>query len=180
VSVKLKHPSTILVYKESKMGTKMGVNVNVKGKEVKEKPDVKVEFRTKVRDGEKYEIARVMERFGGSPYTEMIKGRCHRGAVKDLLKRLDEFSFRVTESTNTIYISGSDSKVVMRYVAILVGCMHCTKNPYKYEDLIYAVENLGSCEVLLWFTRMAEMYELKGYQGICRVAKAFKILYRVD
>jgi hypothetical protein len=180
VSVKLKHPSTILVYEESEMGTKMGVNVNVKGKEVKETPYVKVEFRTKVRDGKQYEIARVMERFGGSPYSDVIRGRCYKGLVIDLLDQLNWLSFRATKTDNVIYISGSDAKVVMRYVAILVGFMHCTKDPYKYVDLMYEVAGLSECESIFWFSRLVEAYESKRRQSMCRVVKAFRILYRID
>jgi hypothetical protein len=182
VSVKLNYLSTILVYEESEIGTKMGVNMNVKGKEVKEPPYVKIEFRTKVRDGEKYEIACVMERFGGSPYTDVIKGRCDKWMVINLLDQLNwlSFSFRATKTDNAIYISGSDAKVVMRYVAILVGFMHCTKDPYKYVDLMYEVAGLSEYESIFWFSRLVDLYERKGRQSICRAAKAFRILYKVD
>lgn len=158
----------------------MGVIVSVKEKRMEEAPDVKIEFETMIRDGERYEVARVMERFSPSHYADVIKGRCDRMIVINLLEQLNRLSFRAIKTDNAIYISGTDARTVMRYVTILVGCVHCTKDPYKYVDLMYEVAGLGECEALFWFSRMVEAYESERRQNMCRMAKAFKILHKID
>jgi len=141
---------------------------------------VAIRFSKKKRGGRTYEVARIYELYGTRRYVTLIAAKCERELIETLLNRLAWLVLVVehSEDEDTIYVDGIGIEDAMRRLAIFVGFRACTRSMHVITDLIGNISALGEHEAIFWFNRMLDAYELEGFSGVCRVAKAFKILHK--
>jgi len=104
---------------------------------------------------------------------------CERGVITGFLERVGVDVMR-SKTGKTIYLEGDRSEELFRKLIILAGCRQCVKAPSKVLDIAGVVAGLGEFETLFWYTKVIEGYERRGFWGVCRVAKAFRVLYGID
>lgn len=109
----------------------------------------------------------------------LFHARCERGVILSFLERVNAVT-STSRSGKTIYIEGSGVEDLLRKLIILAGVRQCTKSPLKVRDLVEVVGSLGEFETIFWYSKILEEHERRRYWGVCRVAKAFRILNRID
>jgi len=139
-------------------------------------PPIAVRFSVRRRGEEVYDVIHI---FNGSR-GKVFSARCERGLVSSFLERLSGLSVRRSSSGKTIYLDGEEALEAMRRLVILAGCRQCTRSTRKVVDLVEAVSSIGEYELLFWSSKMLEAYESRGFWGVCRAARAFRILHRID
>ncbi|MBE9390829.1 hypothetical protein IOK49_01850 [Fervidicoccus fontis] len=137
---------------------------------------VAIRFSVRRRDGEAYDVIHI---FNGSR-DKVFSARCERGLVSSFLERLEGLSIRRSSSGKTLYLDGEGALGAMRRLVILAGCRQCTKSARKAIDLAEAVLSIGEYELIFWSSKMLEAYEFRGFWDVCRTARAFRVLYRID
>ncbi|MEM1982522.1 MAG: hypothetical protein QXZ63_02525 [Sulfolobales archaeon] len=75
-----------------------------------------------------------------------------------------------------LVLEGEDPDTYLRRLVVYSGVRQHINNSV---DLAGTVQGLNEVEVLFWYSRFLEAYEEVGYWGVYRVAKAFRLLYRV-
>ncbi|MEM4003605.1 MAG: hypothetical protein QXM43_04815 [Desulfurococcaceae archaeon] len=73
-------------------------------------------------------------------------------------------------------LESEDPDTYLRRLVVYLGVRQHMKNS---ANLIEIVQNLSEIESLFWYSRFLEAYDRIGYWGVYRVAKAFRLLYRV-
>lgn len=131
--------------------------------------------RRKGYHGKPVEIVHFYSPVGG----KVFHARCERGVILSFLERVNE-SVRKSKTGKTIYLEGSGAEGLFRKLIILAGCKQCTRATSKILEVMEAVAGLGEFETIFWYSNMIKEYERSGYWGVCRVARAFRILYRID
>lgn len=114
--------------------------------------------------------------FGGG---KLFSARCEHGIVTSFLER-SNITIRRSRTGKTIYFENAESEEIFRKLVIFSGIRQCTRSPSKIVDIIEATSSLGEFETVFWYSKMIEEYEKRGFWGVCRVAKAFRTLYRID
>ncbi len=137
-------------------------------------------------------VLRFTRRMGGrdKKYSEIthfyhsISGRifhakCERGVIISFLERIGN-EVRKSKSGKTIYIEGDKAEDILKRLIILSGNRQCLKTLTKIPDIAEVVIGLGEFEAMFWYSKIIEEYEKRGYWGVCRVARAFRILYEIS
>lgn len=117
--------------------------------------------------------------FHSSTSGKVFHARCERGVVSSFLERLDSTTRR-GRTGKTIYLEGARAEELFRRLIILAGCRECTQSQSKIPEIVEVVAGLGEFETIFWYSKILEEYERRGFWGVCRVAKSFRVLYRVD
>lgn len=120
-----------------------------------------------------------MAHFYGLSSSKVFHARCERAVILSFIERVNG-DFRRSRTGKTIYLEGNRAEDILRRLIVLAGCRQCIKNESKIADVADAVTGLSEFETIFWYSRMIEEYENRGYWGVCRVAKAFRVLYRID
>lgn len=110
---------------------------------------------------------------------KVFESRCEPGVIFSFLERIG-FEARRSKKGKTIYLEGSRGEEVFRKLVILAGCRQSLKKQLKILDVAEEVAGLGEFEAIFWYSKMIEEHERKGFWGVCRVARAFRILHRID
>lgn len=117
--------------------------------------------------------------FYSSTSGRVFHARCERGVVLSFLQRVNGDARR-SRTSKTIYLEGARAEELFRKLVILAGCRQCTRSSFKIPEISEVVAGLGEFETIFWYSKILEEYEKKGFQGVCRVARAFRVLYRID
>lgn len=117
--------------------------------------------------------------FYGPTGSKIFHARCERGVISSFLERANGF-VRRSRTGKTIYLEGTRAEEFFRKLIILAGCKQCMRTASKILEVAEAVAGLGEFETIFWYSKMIEEFEKRGYWGVCRVAKAFRVLYRID
>lgn len=117
--------------------------------------------------------------FYSSTSGRIFHARCERGAVSSFLQRINSDARR-SRTGKTIYLEGARAEELFRKLVILTGCRQCTRSQAKIPEIAEVVAGLGEFETIFWYSKILEEYEKKGFWGVCRVAKSFRVLYRID
>jgi len=110
---------------------------------------------------------------------KVFQARCERGVISSFLERING-AVRRSKTGKTIYLEGPRAEEFFRKLIILAGCRQCVRATSKILEVAEVVAGLGEFETIFWYSKMIEEYEKKGYWGVCRVAKAFRVIHRID
>lgn len=138
--------------------------------------------RRRGRDGRMHEFMYIYN----AGNTRIFHARCEHGVISSFLERINcglditDCEIGRSRSGRTIYIAGRRAKDLMMRVAIVAGVRQCTRSPSKVHDALDIVAGLGEFETIFWYSRVLEEYERRGFWGVCRAARAFRVLYRID
>jgi len=116
--------------------------------------------------------------FYSSSGGKVFHARCERGVVLSFLERLGK-SVKQSRTGKTIYLEGVETEELLRKLIILASCRQCMKSPTKMPEVAEVIAGLGEFETIFWYTKAVEEHEKKSFRGVCRVAKAFRILHRI-
>ena len=114
------------------------------------------------------------------PYgVEELKARCEKNLI---IKLLDGINANYRIIGNRIVISGPqvDAETAFRKALLLAAVRECTRSPSKVYMVLNAVKGLDFYSLLFWVSKVIRAYENAGRSGVCRVARAFRILYGID
>ena len=117
--------------------------------------------------------------FYSSTSGKVFHARCEQGVISSFLERING-AVRRSKTGKTIYLEGARAEELFRKLIILAGCRQCVRATSKILEIAEVVAGLGEFETIFWYSKMIEGYEKKGYWGVCRVAKAFRVLHRID
>ncbi len=117
--------------------------------------------------------------FHSSTSGKVFHARCERGVISSFLERVNGAA-RWSKTRKTVYLEGARAEELLRKLVILVGCRQCTRDQSKIPEIAEVVASLGEFETIFWYSKILEEYEKRGFWGVCRVAKAFRVLYRID
>lgn len=92
---------------------------------------------------------------------------------------LDRFKTIYEDKGEFLTVSGSDADEKIRRLTVFSGVRQ-TVDEGLGKPLLELVASMNEVEVLFWFSRFINTYQNGGYWGVYRVAKSFKILYRVE
>jgi hypothetical protein len=130
------------------------------------------------RVGERRKLVEVVH-FYSLTGGKVFYARCERGVISSFLERINGVARR-SRTGKTIYLEGARAEELFRKLIILTGCRQCTRSPSKIPEIAEVVAGLGEFETIFWYSKMLVEYEKKGFWGVCRVAKAFRVLHRID
>lgn len=125
------------------------------------------------------EVAHFYSPYGG----KVFHAYCERGVVSSFIERIIyTFNSNVERSRTgkSIYLEGGKAEDIFRRLVILAGCTQSVRIRTKIVEVAESVAGLGEVETIFWYNKMLEEYEKRGYWGACRVAKAFRVIYRID
>jgi len=135
-----------------------------------------VRFATKrKRGGERAEVAYMYDSMGSLAF----RSYCERSSLVSFLERLGA-EFKRSRSGKTIYLEGEGAEEAFRRLLVFSAVRQCTRSPAKVLDVADAVAGLSEFEAVFWYTKLLSEYERRGYWGVCRVARAFRVLNRID
>ncbi len=117
--------------------------------------------------------------FYGSTGGKVFHARCERGVISSFLERMNGAVSR-SRTGKTIYLEGTKAEELLRKLIILAGCRQCLRASSKISEVAEVIAGLGEFEAIFWYSKILEEYEKRGFWGVCRVAKAFRVLYRID
>lgn len=117
--------------------------------------------------------------FYSSANSKVFHARCERGVISSFLERMGGVVSR-SRTGKTMYLAGARAEGLFRKLIILAACRQCTRSQLKIPEIAEAVASLGEFETIFWYSRILEEYDERGFWGVCRAAKAFRILYRID
>jgi len=134
-----------------------------------------IRFSTR-KVGERGRLAEVAHFYspGGG---KVFHAYCERGVIYSFLERV---GCKAKGRGRVLYLEGDGAADVFRRLAVLAGARQSVRVPAKVQDIAEAVAGLGELELIFWYSRMVEEHERNGYWGVCRVARAFRTVYRVD
>ncbi len=117
--------------------------------------------------------------FYSSAIGKVFHARCEHGVISSFLERMNGVVGR-SRTGKTLYLEGARAEEFLRKLIILAGCRQCLRVTSKVPEVVEAVAALGEFETIFWYSKMIEEYEKKKFIGVCRVAKAFRILHKID
>lgn len=91
---------------------------------------------------------------------------------------LDWLKVEYNDQGEFLVVSGSDVDDKLRRLVVFSGVRQ-TVNESLGKPLLEFVASLNEIEALFWFSRFINTYQKGGYWDVYRVAKSFKILYRI-
>jgi len=127
------------------------------------------------RNGKPMDIVHFYSPAGG----KVFHARCERGIITGFLRRVNG-SVRLSKTGKTLYLEGDRAEDILRRLAILAGSRQCVRSNVKIAGIAETVASLGEFETIFWYSKIIEEYERRGFWGVCRVAKAFRILHGID
>jgi len=141
-------------------------------------------LRFTVRGGGRGRPVEVMHMYD-STGSKVFLARCSRSTLMSFIERLSAtgaFNARIERSRSgrTIALLGDGAEDLFRRVVIFAGVAQCTRSPSKVLDAAEVLAGLGEFEVVFWYTKILGEYERRGFWGVCRVARSFRTLYRID
>ncbi len=112
-------------------------------------------------------------------YGKVFHARCEHSVIFSFIERLNG-KIRRSKTGKTIHLEGNRAEDIFRRLIIFAGSRQCIRKETKIIELAETIASLGEFETIFWYNKILEGYESRGYWGVCRVAKAFRILYRID
>jgi len=143
--------------------------------EVKRPITIRFTTRKMRKTGRRVEVAN----FYSSTSSRIFHARCERGVISGFLERINA-PVRRSKTGKTIYLEGERAEELLRKLVILAGCRQSIKVASKMLEVAGVVASFGEFETIFWYSKMIEGYEKRGFWGVCRVARAFRTLYRTD
>ena len=110
---------------------------------------------------------------------KLFHARCEHGVISSFLERMNGAVGR-SRTGKTMYLDGARAEELSRKLIILAGCRQCLRTSSKISEVAEVVAGLGEFESIFWYSKILEEYERRRFWGVCRVAKAFRVLYGVD
>jgi len=117
--------------------------------------------------------------FYSEPGGRIFHARCERGVISSFLERLGEVVGR-SRTGKTLYLEGARAEDIARRLIILAACRQCMKKSSRILDVAEALMGISEFEAIFWHSKILDEYEKKGYWGVCRVARAFRVIHRID
>ncbi len=139
----------------------------------------RVVLRFSIRKTEKHRKPIEVAHFYGSAGGKVFHAHCEHGVISSFLERMNGAVSR-SRTGKTIYLEGAKSEELLRKLIILAGCRQCLKASSKISEVAEAIAGLGEFEAIFWYSKILEEYEKRGFWGVCRVAKAFRVLHGID
>jgi len=141
--------------------------------------DKQIILRFLTRKSERRGISREIVYFYNSSWGKMFHALCERGVISSFLERVGA-KVRKSRTGKTLYLDGSSSEDIARRLIILAANRQCVKEASRIPDLANALTNISELEAVFWYSRIIDEYERNGYWGVCRVARAFRVIYRIN
>jgi len=117
--------------------------------------------------------------FYSSTGGKVFLAHCERGVISGFLERTNGSVGR-SRTGKTIYLEGARAEELLRKLIILAGCRQCLRASSKISEVVEVIAGLGEFEAIFWYSKILEEYEKRGFWGVCGVAKAFRVLHRID
>ncbi len=127
------------------------------------------------RPGGPYEVVHIYLRGIG----KIFHARCEKSLVANMLEVLNGGVER-SSTGKTFYLTGARAESVLRRLVVMMGCRQCVRDGSKILHIMEAVWEMDEYEALFWYSRMLDAYMERGLPGVCRVAKAFRLLHGID
>jgi hypothetical protein len=109
----------------------------------------------------------------------MLSVRLRRDIASDIIGSLGfNTSISWSKSGKTLVL-GEEGGTLFRLLAILASLNHCSKKPIPTAILVGVFREMGEYAMLFWYSEITKRYEWEGVRGVCRVARAFRTLYRI-
>lgn len=132
-------------------------------------------LRNTSRLGKLVEVAHFYSPGGG----KLFHARCERGVITSFLERING-SVKRSRSGRMLYLEGPGAEDALRKLIILAGTRQCMRDASRIRDLAEVVASLGEFESIFWYSKILEEYERRGFWGVCRIAKAFRVIYGIS
>lgn len=114
-----------------------------------------------------------------SPPTKEKKAFFEARVDKDTIKMaLEYFKAKYYDKGDLLILYGEDVDEKVRRAVVYSGVRQ-TIDSFLGKVLLEIVESMNEFEVLFWYSRFINAYERGNYWDVHRVAKSFKILYRL-
>ena len=114
---------------------------------------------------------------------KVFVAQCERHLLVEFIERMKMCGYIrswLSRSGNTIYIDGENARYAVRKIVIFLANAMCVKDQALLTDLMSVIHNLGMVEEFFWYAKIHEALEEDGYRGVCRVAKAFRVLHKLE
>lgn len=108
----------------------------------------------------------------GRPFFE---ARVSKEVVKNAL---DSLGLKYEDEGDVMVLYGEDIDEKIRRLVVFTGVRQTTDS-FIGGELVELVSSMGEVEILFWFSRFIDAYDNGGYWDVYRVAKSFKVLYRI-
>jgi hypothetical protein len=92
---------------------------------------------------------------------------------------LDWFKAKYEDKGEFLVVSGVDVDEKIRRLIVFSGVRQAVDEGLG-KLLLELVASMNEVEVLFWFSRFINTYQNGGYWDVYRVAKSFRILYRIE
>jgi hypothetical protein len=92
---------------------------------------------------------------------------------------LDWFEAKYEDKGEFLTVTGGDADEKIRRLIVFSGVRQAIDEGLG-KPLLELVASMNEVEVLFWFSRFINSYQNGGYWDVYRVAKSFKILYRIE
>lgn len=109
---------------------------------------------------------------GGKPFFE---ARIDRDVAKMAIEYLKA---KYDDKGGFMILYGEDVDEKIRKIVVYSGVRQ-TVNSLLGKTLLETVDSMGELELLFWYSRFINAYSRGNYWDVYRVAKSFKILYRI-
>jgi len=136
----------------------------------------RIVFRERRVKGRPQEYAYFYE--AGIPRS-ILSVRLRRDVTSDIISTLG-FNTNISWSrSGKTLVLGEGGETLFRLLAILASLNHCSKKPIPTAILVGVFREMGEYAMLFWYSEITKRYEEEGVRGVCRVARAFRTLYRI-
>ncbi|NPA70921.1 MAG: hypothetical protein GXO26_08935 [Crenarchaeota archaeon] len=136
-------------------------------------------FSKKVRKDRQVDIARFYLFLPSPRSRPLFEAKVRKGDIVWVLRGLRA---EYEDKGNTIILSSDDPHSidkVFRRIILFSGIRQFLNESSSVESLIKLTINLPEFEVLFWFSKLINLYEIEKYWGVLSVAKAFRQLYGI-
>jgi len=130
-------------------------------------------LRRRGRSGRRSEVAHFYGPTGG----KIFEAYTERALLRGLLSLVNGHSNYVRLTRGGIILEGARGEDLFHKLIIMAGVRQCVQQQDQLPALADAIAKLGAFETLFWYSKIVEAYERMGYWGVCRVARAFRILH---
>lgn len=114
-----------------------------------------------------------------SPPSKRLKPIFQARVGKDLvLNALRRLGYEFEDKASYTVISGANAGYALRKLVVYTGVRQFLDEKLGAE-LLYMIRDMPEPELLFWFSRFLTAFDRGGFWDVYRVAKSFRILYRL-
>lgn len=109
---------------------------------------------------------------GVKPYFE---ARVDRDIVVAALER---FGVNYEDRGDHLILYGGDLSEKFMMLVVLCGAIHGVSSAQGWR-VLDIVSRMNPFELIFWYSRFVEAYDMEGLKGVSRIARSMRILYRL-